>query len=170
MSSPHNPGQQAGPQSVVLAIVTVSDSRTPATDENGRFLQDAAAAAGHSVAAYHLIPDEPESVEAVLEQVHASEAQVVIFNGGTGIAPRDTTCDVLNRRFDRALPGFGELFRALSYAEIGAAAMLSRAAAGTFRGKFIFAVPGSPAAVRLAWTKLIEPELRHVAGELKRVR
>lgn len=154
--------------SVVLAIVTVSDSRTADTDENGRFLQDAAAAAGHRVAAYHLIPDEPEHVDAVLEQLQTSEAQVLIFNGGTGIAPRDTTCDVLGRRFDRALPGFGELFRVLSYAEIGAAAMLSRAAAGTFRGKFIFAVPGSPAAVRLAWEKLIEPELRHVVGELNR--
>ena len=165
MSAPH---KVVGQQSIALAIVTVSDSRTPETDENGRFLQASAAAAGHRIAAYHLIPDEPERVEAMLEQLSASEAQVLIFNGGTGIAPRDTTCDVLSRRLDRALPGFGELFRALSSTEIGPSAMLSRAVAGTFRGKFIFAVPGSPAAVRLAWEKLIEPELRHVVGELNR--
>lgn len=164
MNTPH----AAGPSSIALGIVTVSDTRTLETDENGRFLQTAIAAAGHAVAAYHLIPDEPQRLDAVLDLIAASAAPVWIFNGGTGIAPRDTTCDVLGRRFDRALPGFGELFRALSYAEIGAAAMLSRAAAGTLGGKFIFAVPGSPAAVRLAWHKLIEPQLRHIVGELQR--
>jgi molybdopterin adenylyltransferase len=158
----------ASPQSIAVGIVTVSDTRTPATDENGRYLKAAIEVAGHSVAAYHLIPDEPSRIDVVLEELRDSEARVWTFNGGTGIAPRDTTCDVLGRRCDRVLPGFGELFRALSYAEIGPAAMLSRSLAGTFAGKFLFAIPGSPAAVKLAWQKLIEPELRHIVSELNR--
>ncbi len=149
-------------------MVTVSDTRTAETDENGRFLKAAAEAAGHTVAAYHLVRDEPAQIESLLEQIRASDAPVWIFNGGTGIAPRDTTCDVLGSRCDRILPGFGELFRALSYAEIGPAAMLSRALAGTLAGKFLFAVPGSPAAVKLAWEKLIQPQLGHIVDELNR--
>ena len=148
---------------VPVAIVTVSDTRTEATDLNGQYLREAVAAAGHRVAAYRLIRDEPVEVAAVLEELAAGDALVSIWNGGTGIAPRDATYDVLARMLEKTLPGFGELFRMLSYEEVGAAAMLSRAVAGTYRGKIVFSVPGSPAAVRLAWEKLIAPELEHVA-------
>jgi molybdenum cofactor biosynthesis protein B len=93
---------------------------------------------------------------------------VILFNGGTGIAPRDTTFDVLNRRLEKTLPGFGELFRMLSFPQVGAAAMLSRAVAGVYRERVVVSMPGSPAAVRLAWEKLIGPELEHLAWEVAR--
>ncbi len=162
----HRLAEQHGP--VPVAIVTVSDSRTPETDTNAAFLREAVAAAGHTVAGYRLIRDEPAEVEAALEEMAGGEARVVLFNGGTGISPRDTTFDVLSRRLEKTLPGFGELFRMLSWEQVGAAAMLSRATAGTFRGRVVVSTPGSPAAVRLAWEKLIEPELAHLAWEVAR--
>jgi molybdenum cofactor biosynthesis protein B len=109
-----------------------------------------------------VIRDEPDQVAAALEEL-AAGARLVIFNGGTGIAPRDTTCDVLAGMIEKPLPGFGELFRMLSWEQVGAAAMLSRATAGVYRGRVVFSFPGSPAAVRLAWEKLIAPEIRHLA-------
>jgi molybdenum cofactor biosynthesis protein B len=158
----------AGRGPVPVGIVTVSDSRTPETDANAAFLRERIAAAGHTVAGYRLIRDEPDQVAQALEEMAAGDARVVVFNGGTGISARDTTHDVLARRLEKTLPGFGELFRMLSWEQVGAAAMLSRATAGTFRGRVVFSVPGSPAAVRLAWERLIEPELEHVAWELVR--
>jgi molybdenum cofactor biosynthesis protein B len=151
-----------------VAIVTVSDSRTPETDVNAAFLRERIEAAGHTVAGYRLIRDEPEQVREVLEEMAAGPARVIVFNGGTGISQRDTTYDVLAGMLEKTLPGFGELFRMLSWEQVGAAAMLSRATAGTFRGRVVFSTPGSPAAVRLAWEKLIEPELAHLAWELAR--
>ena len=148
---------------VPIAIVTVSDSRTPETDTNGQWLRGAVEAAGHAVAGYRVIRDEPPLVEAALDEAAAGGARVVLFNGGTGIAPRDTTYDVLARKIEKPLPGFGELFRMLSWEQVGAAAMLSRATAGVYRGCVVFSMPGSPAAVRLAWERLIAPELEHVA-------
>ena len=148
---------------LALAVVTVSDSRTAETDVNGAFLRERIEAAGHRLAAYALVPDEPERIAAVLEELAAGEARVILFNGGTGIAPRDTTFDVLSRHLQKEIPGFGELFRMLSFAEVGAAAMLSRATAGVYRGRVVFSMPGSPAAVRLAWERLIAPELEHLA-------
>jgi molybdenum cofactor biosynthesis protein B len=153
----------AGRGPVPIAVVTVSDSRTAETDTNGIWLSDAIAAAGHAVAGYRLIRDEPAQVAAALDELAAGEARVIVFNGGTGIAPRDTTYDVLARMIEKPLPGFGELFRMLSWEQVGAAAMLSRATAGVYRGRVVFSVPGSPAAVRLAWEKLIAPEIEHVA-------
>jgi molybdenum cofactor biosynthesis protein B len=153
----------AGRGPVPVAVVTVSDSRTADTDANGIWLSDAIAAAGHAVAGYRLIRDEPALVAAALDELAAGEARVIVFNGGTGIAPRDTTYDVLARMIEKPLPGFGELFRMLSWEQVGAAAMLSRATAGVYRGRVVFSVPGSPAAVRLAWEKLIAPEIEHVA-------
>jgi len=97
-----------------------------------------------------------------------SDAQIILFNGGTGIAPRDRTYDVLSQRLEKVLPGFGELFRMLSYEQVGSAAMLSRATAGVYQNKVIFSTPGSPAAVKLAWEKLIAPELTHLAWEVVR--
>mgnify|MGYP000861790244 CR=1 FL=1 len=153
---------------VSIAIVTVSDSRTPETDTNYAFLRDAIEAAGHTVAAYRLIPDEAELVAAVLDDMVGTGAQIVLFNGGTGISARDRTYDALSRKLEKTLPGFGELFRMLSYEQVGSAAMMSRAVAGVYRGAAIISTPGSPAAVRLAWERLILPEIQHLAWELNR--
>ncbi len=153
---------------VPVAIVTVSDSRTPETDTNRHYLQTQIEQAGHGVAAYHLIKDEPLQVTAVLEELAQSEARIILFNGGTGISTRDTTYDALSRKLEKTLPGFGELFRMLSYEQVGAAAMLSRATAGVYRGKVVISTPGSPAAVQLSWEKLIAPELAHLAWEVAR--
>jgi molybdenum cofactor biosynthesis protein B len=157
----HRAAANRGP--VPIAVVTVSDSRTEATDTNGRWLRDAIAAAGHEAGGYRVIRDEPDLVASALEEMAVGGDRVIVFNGGTGIAPRDTTYDVLARMIEKPLPGFGELFRMLSWEQVGAAAMLSRATAGVYRGRVVFSVPGSPAAVQLAWEKLIAPEIEHVA-------
>jgi molybdenum cofactor biosynthesis protein B len=153
---------------VALAIVTVSDTRTADTDVNGQYLRGEIEKAGHKVVAYHLVKDEAEQIASLLEELAAGDAQVLLFNGGTGISKRDTTFDVLSRALEKALPGFGELFRMLSFEQVGAAAMLSRAVAGVYRGKIVISTPGSPAAVQLAWEKLIAPELTHLAWEIVR--
>ncbi|MCL6526291.1 MogA/MoaB family molybdenum cofactor biosynthesis protein [Meiothermus granaticius] len=153
---------------VALAIVTVSDTRTPESDTNFHYLRPEIERLGHSVVGYRLIKDEPEQVEAALEEMVNRGAQVILFNGGTGIAPRDTTFDVLSRKLEKTMPGFGELFRMLSYGEVGSAAMLSRATAGTYRRRVVISTPGSPNAVQVAWTKLIAPELEHLAWEVAR--
>ena len=153
---------------VGIAIVTVSDTRTPETDLNGQYLTSAIKALGHRVAGYRIIRDEPDQVAAALHEMAALDCRLILFNGGTGIAPRDTTFDVLSRMLEKTLPGFGELFRSLSYKEVGAAAMLSRATAGIFQGKVVFSTPGSTNAVQVAWLKLIEPELLHLAWEVGR--
>ncbi len=161
--------EQAGNRPVTLAIVTVSDTRTPETDVNKTYLEARLAELGHTVAAYRLIRDEPDQVLAVLKELAADKrVQVILFNGGTGIARRDTTYDVLSRQLEKTLVGFGELFRMLSYAEVGAAAMLSRATAGVYRDTLVFSMPGSPNAVQVAMEKLILPELSHLAWELTR--
>lgn len=154
--------------SVNLAIVTVSDSRTAETDENRKYLESEFMQAGHQLVTYHLIKDDPAQVLETLEALSHTTAQVLIWNGGTGISPRDTTYDVLSRKLEKTLPGFGELFRMLSYEQVGAAAMLSRAVAGTYQGKVVISIPGSPNAVQTAWTKLIGPELQHLAWEVAR--
>jgi molybdenum cofactor biosynthesis protein B len=151
---------------VALAIVTVSDTRTEETDVNARYLREQIEALGHRVVAYHLIKDEPEQVEKILESCTDGNAQVVLFNGGTGISRRDRTFDVLERKLEKPLPGFGEIFRMLSYDQVGAAAMMSRATAGVYRDTVVISTPGSPAAVKLAWEKLIASELSHLAWEL----
>ncbi len=153
---------------ISISLVTVSDSRTEADDVNGQYLKKVIEESGNKVSAYHLIKDEPSQVEAVLKSEAAKESEIILFNGGTGISKRDTTYDVINRFLEKPLPGFGELFRMLSYEQVGAAAMLSRALAGTYKGKVVIATPGSPAAVRLAWEKLIAPEIQHLAWELGR--
>lgn len=155
-------------QSIDCAVVTVSDSRTVETDTSGSFLKSAIAAEGYRLTDYFLIPDEPAELSATLERLLAGDARLLLFNGGTGISGRDNTFDTISRRLDKRLPGFGELFRSLSYAEIGAAAMLSRAVGGVVRGRVLFSMPGSPAAVRLAWEKLIRPEAKHLVWELLR--
>ena len=153
---------------VRVAIVTVSDTRTPETDVNRKYLEAEIQRAGHKLVDYTLIKDEPEQVEQTLRRLSGGPAQVLIWNGGTGVSQRDTTYDVLSRHLEKILPGFGELFRMFSYEQVGAAAMLSRAVAGVYEGRVIISTPGSPAAVRLAWEKLIAPELQHLAWEVAR--
>ncbi len=153
---------------VAFAVVTVSDSRTPETDVNHHYLQEQIVANGHRVAAYRLIKDEPDQVAGVLDDLCTTDAQIILFNGGTGISPRDTTYDALSGILEKTLPGFGERFRMLSWDQVGAAAMLSRATAGVYQGRMVFSTPGSPKAVALAWEKLILPEISHLAWELVR--
>ncbi len=162
----HALAEQQGP--IPVAIVTVSDTRTPETDVNAAYLREQLAASGHRLTAYRLIKDEPTQVTGVLDELAAGEARLILFNGGTGISRRDTTFDALSARLEKVLPGFGELFRMLSYEQIGAAAMLSRAVAGVYRERVVISTPGSPAAVQLAWEKLIAPEMQHLAWELTR--
>ena len=160
--------EQAGQGSVPIAIVTVSDTRTPATDESGQLIRALAEGAGHTIVDYRIVKDEPDQVLAALNDFSAGPARLIVFNGGTGIGRRDRTYDVISKALEKTLPGFGELFRMLSYQEVGAAAMLSRATAGVYRDRVIFSTPGSPNAVRLAMEKLILPEMQHLAWELVR--
>ena len=153
---------------VHMAIVTVSDSRTPETDTNAHFLREQIKQAGHEVVGYRIVKDEAEQVADALEEMVNGGARIIMFNGGTGMAPRDRTFDVLSRKLEKEMRGIGEIFRMLSYDQVGAAAMLSRATAGTYKGKLIISTPGSPAAVQLAWDKLILPELHHLAWEVIR--
>jgi len=151
------------------AVLTVSDTRTPETDEGGRRIAEALVDAGHRVVGRALVEDEPAQVEArLVAWLEAGEAEVIVTTGGTGVSLRDTTVEVVERLLDKRLPGFGELFRMLSHREVGAAAMLSRATAGLAGRAALFALPGSPAAVRLALDELILPELPHLLRELRR--
>lgn len=144
-----------------MAVITASDTRAAADDESGRLIRELLEAAGHQVAHYAVVPDEPERIVlAVGLALTACDGAIV--NGGTGIAPRDRTIEALRPMLDQEIEGFGELFRMLSYQEIGAAAMLSRAIAGIAGGRLIAALPGSPAGCRLAMEKLLLPELGHI--------
>lgn len=156
------------PAQVATYVVTCSDSRSSAADESGRAIQDALRAAGHPLAGYRVVRDEPEEIREAVAEAKAAGARALILNGGTGIGRRDSTVEVLERLFEKTVPGFGELFRSLSFQEIGSAAMMSRAVAGTYQGMMIFALPGSPDAVRLALDRLILPELGHTIRELTR--
>lgn len=155
-------------QSVAIAIVTVSDTRTAETDKSGQAIRQLAEAAGHRIVNYRIVKDEPEQVEEALVDFSDGSAQMIIFNGGTGISARDRTFDVIVRHLEKQLSGFGEIFRILSYVEIGSAAMMSRATAGTYRGHVIVSIPGSTNAVKLAMQKLILPEIQHLAWEITR--
>lgn len=153
---------------ITLAVVTVSDTRTDETDTNGHYLRAEIERLGHHLADYRLVKDDAAQIATILQDLAAGPAQVLLFNGGTGISPRDTTFDVLSRSIEKTLPGFGEIFRMLSWEQVGAAAMLSRATAGVYKDKIVISTPGSPAAVKLAWEKLILPELEHLAWEVTR--
>ena len=155
------------PASVRVFVLTISDTRTEATDTGGAVIVEALKSAGHTISGRKILKDDPESVAAAVRAATVS-AEVVITTGGTGITSRDSTYEALARLFEKRLDGFGELFRMLSYEQVGAAAMLSRACAGTIRKTMVFALPGSEKAVRLAMEKLILPELGHVVRELKR--
>jgi molybdenum cofactor biosynthesis protein B len=157
------------PLHVACFILTVSDSRTLGTDTSGQAIAALLEAAGHTVTGRKAVRDEPAEVAHTLRQeLGRGEAQVIITTGGTGISRRDSTYEAVTALFEKQLDGFGELFRMLSFEEIGSAAMLSRATAGVAAGRAIFMLPGSPAAVRLAMERLILPEIGHVVRELSR--
>jgi molybdenum cofactor biosynthesis protein B len=161
--------KQHSPRRVRVFVVTISDSRTEAEDTSGRAAQEMIEAAGHDVAGYRLLRDEPHEVAALIRRIADERtADVVITSGGTGITARDSTYEAVSALLDKRLDGFGELFRMLSFAEIGPAAMMSRAVAGVHNGVAVFATPGSTAAVKLALDKLIIPELGHLVFEAHR--
>ena len=164
----HEEHRRSGARPVRVFVLTASDTRGEAEDTSGAYLKAALSSAGHVLAGYRIVRDEPEEVREALAEAAAAGAEAVIVNGGTGISGRDRTYEAVAGLLEKRLDGFGELFRMLSFQEIGSAAMLSRAVAGTWQGRALFSVPGSTAAVRLAWEKLIGPELGHVAFELAR--
>jgi len=152
-----------------VAVVTLSDTRTPDTDASGQRIRELLTAAGHTAADYRLLPDDAPGFAAALDEFLArADVDAIVTNGGTGISRRDASVDVVAARLDVPLPGFGELFRMLSWEQVGSGAMLSRAIGGIARGKPLFALPGSTKAVELAMTKLILPELGHLIGELQK--
>ena len=157
------------PSHVACFVLTVSDSRTLGTDTSGQAIARLLEAAGHTVAGRQAVRDEPAEVTRVLrEQFAHGEARVIITTGGTGISRRDSTYEAVTALLEKRLDGFGEIFRMLSFQDVGPAAMLSRATAGVASGCVIFMLPGSPAAVTLAMEQLILPELGHVVRELTR--
>ena len=158
---------QAPKEPIGCFVLTVSDTRTPDTDTSGRAIRDLLAEAGHTICGSHIVRDEPDLVvAAVREQLGTAATRVIITTGGTGITSRDGTFEAVDGLLEKRVSVFGEVFRMLSYDEIRAAAMLSRATAGTVGRKVIFVLPGSENAVRLAMLKLILPELPHVVQQL----
>ena len=150
-------------------VLTVSDSRGPENDAGGDLVAERLTTAGHRIVVRDWVRDEPLEIgKALGEWMARSDVDVILTTGGTGISRRDTTVEIVERFLDKRLDGYGELFRALSYEEIGAAAMLSRAVAGLARGVFLFTLPGSTAAVELALDRLILPELPHLLWERQR--
>ncbi|MBE9048551.1 molybdenum cofactor biosynthesis protein MoaB [Pleurocapsales cyanobacterium LEGE 10410] len=162
---PHPDRQQIA---VNCAVITVSDTRTKETDQSGQLIQQLLTDAEHQIVTYALVKDEPKEIQNwLIELDRKSELQAIIFNGGTGIAPRDTTYDVINNWLTKTIPGFGEIFRYLSYQEIGSRAIASRAVAGVRNQKLIFSLPGSLNAVKLAVEQLILPELNHLIKQVQ---
>ena len=157
------------PPVVRCVVITVSDSRTPETDTGGQTVADLVAAAGHEVVERHLSRDDPGPMRALLEEIGRREdVDAVLMTGGTGVGSRDQTFETVTSLFSKPLPGYGELFRMLSYHQIGPAAMLSRAAGGLLGRTVLLTMPGSAAAVRLAMEQLILPELGHLVREARR--
>lgn len=155
-------------KTVICAVITVSDTRNPQTDKSGQIIQDLLVAAHHVVGVYEILKDEPVQIQEQIKLLSRNtNLNVLIFNGGTGIAPRDTTYDAIEKLLEKTLPGFGELFRFLSYHEIGSRAIASRAVAGVYQNKLIFSLPGSSNAVRLGMEKLILPEMVHLVSQLE---
>jgi len=160
--------RQKATKTIRCFIITVSDTRDEATDGSGAAIREQLEAYGHEIVGYRIVKDEPQQIEALLKEATTdSKTDVVILNGGTGIAPRDGTYEIVSRSLDKRLDGFGELFRYLSYQDIGSAAMMSRAIAGTVGHCVVISLPGSTAAVRLAMDKLILPEIGHMVSQLQ---
>ena len=161
--------REASPGRIRVAVLTISDTRTPETDTGGNIIVELMAKAGHEIAHREIVRDDAPRIEEVLRKLLAGAGvDAVITTGGTGISARDTTYEVVSRVIDKKLDGFGEVFRMLSFQEIGAAAILSRAVAGAAGSKFVACLPGSTNAVRLAMEKLLVPEMPHVVFELRK--
>jgi len=160
---------EAGKPVLGFALLTVSDSRSERTDKGGALLAALVVEAGHRVVSRGLVRDDIGEIRGAVEAALAlPEADVVLVTGGTGLAPRDVTVEAIGPLFEKEIPGFGELFRMLSFAEVGSAAMLSRATAGLISGRAIFLLPGSPAALELALARLILPEIAHLLAQARR--
>ena len=175
MTEPRRPDSVAlehkahAPRAIGCFVLTISDSKTPETDTSGALIRELVSAAGHRVTGHAIVKDEPEQVAAVIRSgCAAPSVEAFILTGGTGITSRDSTYEAIEALLDKRLAGFGELFRMLSYQEVGAAAMLSRAQGGVVQGRVLFSLPGSPNACRLALEKLIIPELPHLIREVRR--
>ena len=165
----HEQHRRQGPPSLACRILTVSDTRSLETDRSGALLAELLAGAGHRLQGRAIVRDDPAAIRAaLLAGLSDPDTDVLLLTGGTGISPRDASVPIVESLYEQRLPGFGELFRMLSWEAIGAAAMLSRATAGTRAGKLMVAMPGSPAAVELAMTKLLLPEMGHILRELRK--
>ena len=163
----HKEHKSHAPRSVGCMVITCSDTRTTDTDTSGQLIQKLLTEQGHQIAAYHLVKDEPSQIKARISEAVANEAvQAIIINGGTGISRRDSTYEAVDAMLEKRLDGFGEVFRYLTYQNIGSPAIMSRATAGIIKGRVLFSTPGSENAVRLAMEKLILPELGHLVKEL----
>ncbi|MBI4187602.1 MAG: MogA/MoaB family molybdenum cofactor biosynthesis protein [Chloroflexi bacterium] len=161
--------KEKSPRSVSCAVLTVSDTRTEENDESGALIKQKLTQAGHRVMAYSILKDEAAAIrQKINELLRQDELQVIITNGGTGVSHRDVTVETVSSILEKTLDGFGELFRSLTYQEIGTGSIMSRALAGVAKGKVIFCIPGSPGAVSLALDKVILPEIGHVVREATR--
>ena len=166
---PYEDHKKQAQGAVCCAVLTISDTRTEADDKSGRIIRDLLAAGGHTTGIYQVVPDEPARIrDLVIRITGDGDCQAILTSGGTGIAARDTTYEAVTGLLEKRLDGFGELFRFLSWDDIGSGAMLSRAVAGVYRDTMIFCMPGSSGAVRLAMEKLIVPELSHLVWEIWR--
>ena len=169
MSESVHQHREAAPETVRVAVLTISDTRTSETDTGGDVVEETMRGAGHEVVAREIVRDEATSIRTTLVDLLARpEVDAVVTTGGTGISGRDTTYEVVERMVEKRLDGFGQLFRMLSYEEIGAAAILSRALAGAVGTKFVASLPGSRNAVRLGMEKLLVPEIAHIVFELRK--
>lgn len=169
MTSIHREHESTAPKSLRCAVITVSDTRTLENDTGGQTVLDLLTAAGHESVAREIIPDEPDQMRPLLESLsQRDDVDAILLTGGTGISRRDQTFETVSALITKPLPGYGELFRVLSYQDIGPAAMLSRAVGGLIDSKVVLTMPGSPAAVRLAMEKLIVPQLPHLVREARR--
>jgi molybdenum cofactor biosynthesis protein B len=169
MPATHEEHQAQGPPSARCAVITVSDTRTIETDTGGGSVVEHLTAAGHTVVAREIIPDEPARMRPLLESLKKrDDVDAILMTGGTGITSRDQTFETVSSLLDKPLPGYGEIFRMLSYHDIGPAAILSRAVGGLIGRKVVLTMPGSPAAVRLAMEKIIVPQLSHLIREARR--
>lgn len=169
MSAYEEHQRAAGQIAARCAVLTLSDTRTTSTDKSGALVRSLLESDGHTVLNYQLIPDDAVQLRNHLTTLFTNpQIDAIITNGGTGISRRDTTVPVVKDCIEQPIPGFGELFRMLSYEQIGSGAMLSRAVGGIARGKLLFALPGSSKAVELAMSKLIVPEIRHLLRELRK--
>lgn len=156
---------------VACFVLTVSDTRTPKDDESGRTIVEMLEGGNHRISGYAVVPDDAAKVEGILfKAVNDLNFDVAIINGGTGISRRDSTFEAIDRILERKLPGFGEVFRFLSFEAVGPQAILSRATAGIYQGRLIFSIPGSPKAVRLAMEKILIPMLPHAVSEMRKER